>query len=179
MNVLRSAEAGQVGLRVALPAEAGAVSELALRSKAHWGYDAAFLEACRDELTYTAADCRSGRLVVAERAGRLAGFYLLGECAPEGELMALFVDPPSIGTGLGRILMEAAMQHARHLGCAALTLDADPGAESFYARFGFRRIGTSASGSIPGRQLPRMRIELGAADVRPGPEQAKGLTAPS
>ena len=47
-------------LRAARPEEAAAISALALRSKAHWGYDEAFLAACRAELTWTAAQCGSG-----------------------------------------------------------------------------------------------------------------------
>ena len=41
-------------IRAARVGEAGFLSELALRSKAHWGYDAAFIEACRDELSVDA-----------------------------------------------------------------------------------------------------------------------------
>ena len=37
-------------IRPARPEEAGAISALALRSKGHWGYDPAFLEACREDL---------------------------------------------------------------------------------------------------------------------------------
>ena len=41
----------QAELRRALPDEAANLSALALRSKALWGYDAAFMEACRSPLT--------------------------------------------------------------------------------------------------------------------------------
>lgn len=40
-----------VRIRRARPDEAGALSELALQSKAHWGYDPRFLEACREDPT--------------------------------------------------------------------------------------------------------------------------------
>jgi len=36
-------------LRPAVRAEADALSQLGLRSKAYWGYDEAFIEACRAE----------------------------------------------------------------------------------------------------------------------------------
>lgn len=42
-------------LRRARASDAAALSALALISKAHWGYDEAFMQACHDELTYTAA----------------------------------------------------------------------------------------------------------------------------
>ena len=38
------------------PGEAAILSDLALRSKSYWGYDADFLEACRDELGLQAED---------------------------------------------------------------------------------------------------------------------------
>ena len=61
-------------VRAARPAEAAAISALALRSKAHWGYDPAFLEACRDDLTIRPEWCDGVRLVVAEQDGVLLGY---------------------------------------------------------------------------------------------------------
>ena len=52
------------------------------------------------------------------------------------------------------------MVTARGGGFTAFTVDADPGAEGFYRRMGAVRVGTSASGSIPGRRLPRLRYEV-------------------
>ncbi len=43
------------GIRDARPGEAGELSGLAFRSKAHWGYSTAFMEACRSELAVTVA----------------------------------------------------------------------------------------------------------------------------
>jgi GNAT superfamily N-acetyltransferase len=143
-------------LRAARPEEAARISDLALRSKAHWGYDAAFLEACRAELTWTAEQCGSGDVVVAERDGSLVGFYALGD----GELDACFVDPAAIGSGVGGVLLAGALEAARRRGWATLRLDADPGAEGFYLRYGARRVGVSASGSVPGRVLPRLEFAL-------------------
>ena len=48
----RHGAAGHV-IRRARPEEAGALSDLAIRSKGHWGYDVAFLASCRAELVPT------------------------------------------------------------------------------------------------------------------------------
>ncbi|MGI5472915.1 hypothetical protein [Streptomyces sp. CA-132043] len=48
-------------IRPAFATEAETLSDLALRSKAHWGYDTAFLGACRDELTVGAHEMESRR----------------------------------------------------------------------------------------------------------------------
>ncbi|KRF13929.1 GCN5 family acetyltransferase [Nocardioides sp. Soil797] len=149
-------------LRVVAPrAEAAAdISALALRSKAHWGYDEVFLEACRDELTFTAADCTSGDLFVGMLDSSLVGFVAVRGDGPGGELSALFVDPPWIGRGVGSRLLEHALGLAHGRGLVRLVLDADPGAEAFYLHHGARRIGESPSGSIPGRLLPRLEFRL-------------------
>ncbi|MFC3494459.1 GNAT family N-acetyltransferase [Glycomyces rhizosphaerae] len=143
--------------------EAPLVSDLAMRSKAHWGYSADFLDAIRDELTYSPQVCGSGGLVVAEQSGRLLGFYRLIESVPECRLESLFVDPPAIGTGVGRALLERALRAAEAIGAQSVTLEADPNAESFYAKFGAVRIGELPSESIPGRMLPHMRFDLPGA----------------
>jgi GNAT superfamily N-acetyltransferase len=144
----------------ATASQADQISALALRSKAHWGYSAEFLDMCREELTYGPDDCRSGRLWVACRDETLLGFYLVSGEPPVGELAALFVDPQHIGEGVGRRLLEHAFGVALDAGFRELHLDADPDAEAFYRHHGAQRIGSSPSGSIPGRSLPRLSFAL-------------------
>ena len=160
-------------LRAPRPGEAAALSALILRSKAHWGYDAAFIAACAEELRVTEAMLDPATLRVAEYDGALAGVAVIaGEGQAPGEagvatLALLFVDPDLIGTGagVGRALVDWAKGAARAAGAHRLTLDADPGAEGFYARLGAARVGASPSGSIPGRVLPRMEFRLAPAPV--------------
>jgi GNAT superfamily N-acetyltransferase len=145
-----------VVLRAARPAEAGLLSDLALASKAHWGYDAEFLEACRDELTLTPEDVVARRAAVVERDGRVVGFCTVAGEPPELELGMMFVDPAHVGRGVGRELWAHATAEARRLGADRMTIDADPHAEAFYLAMGAVGIGETASGSIPGRSLPRL-----------------------
>jgi ribosomal protein S18 acetylase RimI-like enzyme len=145
-------------LRAALPAELDALSRLAMRSKAHWGYDADFLDACRDELTFTATDL--ARIVVAESAGALVGMYTVDGRPPHGVLGNLWVDPAAIGSGIGRSLWSHAIASARARGLSDLMIDADPNAEGFYLRMGAERVGETPSGSIPGRVLPLLRFGI-------------------
>jgi GNAT superfamily N-acetyltransferase len=147
-------------VRPAVPAEAEALSRLALRSKGHWGYDDQFLAACRAELTVAPEQCDGVHLVLAEGGTALLGFYRLAGEPPVAELADLFVDPDAIGRGVGAVLLADAVDRARALGISRLTIDADPHAEGFYARMGARRVGTVASGSIPGRELPRLELAV-------------------
>ncbi|MET7364718.1 GNAT family N-acetyltransferase [Streptomyces sp. NPDC005566] len=143
------------------PEEAAALTGPALRSKGHWDYDEEFPAACRGELTVRPADVGPRRTQVAEEDGRILGFTTLDGDPPEGALGMMFVEPDTIGRGVGRTLFERTMTQARRLGFAALTIDADPNAEPFYVAMGAVRIGATPSGSIPGRELPLLRFELG------------------
>lgn len=146
-------------VRPATGDEAAALSELALRSKAWWGYSASFLKACLQELTLTADD--AARAVVVEVDGVVAGFHLLADTAgPVGELDMLFVDPPFIGAGVGRILFEDARRRASARGWSTMQVVADPQARTFYERLGAEQVGERLSRSVPGRSLPLFELTL-------------------
>ncbi len=148
-------------VRRAKPSEAEALSALALRSKAHWGYDPDFIARCREALTVTEAMIASHDVFVAESSGRPLGFYVLkAGPADEGVLDFMFVDPVAIGQGLGERLWRHAVQRAAGHGYKALRIDADPHAEGFYRRMGAVRVGEVASTVDPGRMLPLMRYRL-------------------
>ncbi|WP_152617660.1 GNAT family N-acetyltransferase [Phaeacidiphilus oryzae] len=147
-------------IRPARAAEAGILSDLALRSKAHWGYDADFLDACREELTLRADEVAGRRTTVAERDGRVLGFTTLEGGPPTGVLGMMFVEPRAIGQGIGRLLFEHTAAAARALGFTRLTIEADSHAEPFYRAMGAVPTGTVPSGSIPGRLLPTLLLTL-------------------
>lgn len=146
-------------LRPATPDECAALSDLCFRSKGHWGYEAAFLEACREELTIRREDI-GDLLRVAEIAGQVAGIAQLARNDSDWMVEKLFVDPPFIGKGIGAMLMRWMIGAAKARGAASLVIEADPGAASFYRRFGARDAGEAASGSIPGRFIPRLVLDL-------------------
>ncbi len=91
-----------LALRPARPEEAPALTELCLRSKAVWGYDAAFMQACRRELTMTPAVIMSSRVQVAEVDGRLAGVAEVKSEGDVAQLERLFVEPGMLRAGTGR-----------------------------------------------------------------------------
>jgi GNAT superfamily N-acetyltransferase len=147
-------------IRPARPAEAALLSALALRAKAHWGYDAAFLEACRDDLTVTAATIATDTIRVATDNDEPRGFYGLRVAGESAELIDLWVEPTAIGTGLGRALWTDAVAAARATGARELLIQSDPHAEGFYRRMGATQIGTKTSTVFPDRELPLLRLAL-------------------
>src|SRR5699024_955300 len=150
----------ELSFRPAQQDEAPQLTELALRSKGHWGYDQDFLAACRLELTVDPAECDGVHIICAERAGQIVGYYQLAGDPPTGELADVFVDPPAIGNGTGGELLRHVLGQARQLGYERLTIDADPHAETFYRHAGARRVGDVPSGSIPNRTLPRLELSI-------------------
>jgi N-acetylglutamate synthase-like GNAT family acetyltransferase len=152
--------ASDVTVRPARPAEAEALTELVMRSKAHWGYSEEFMESCRAELTIRDDEVIPSRMTVAEAEGRVVAVATLEGEPPEGELGSLFVDPDMIGKGVGRRLLQHMLETARGVGIRTVVLDADPNAEPFYEAMGFVRVGVVPSGSIPGRTLNRYAFDL-------------------
>ncbi|MBL9010872.1 MAG: GNAT family N-acetyltransferase [Alphaproteobacteria bacterium] len=150
-------------IRVARPDEAEALTDLCLRSKAAWGYDAAFMAASNAGLTLTPSRIAHGLVWVAEdSAGAVLGVAAL---APDGgamELDLLFVEPFSMRAGTGRALLAHAAGAAALAGARHLTILADPNAAAFYERCGARRVGDAPSDAIPGRMLPLYVLDLAA-----------------
>lgn len=134
------------------------LGDIAMRSKAHWGYEADFLAACRDELCPSEKDIGAGLVMWEDTAPRgFAHVTIDGEAA---ELYLLFIAPEAMGRGIGRTLFGWAQGHARGHGAKVLGLDADPFATDFYLRMGMRQVGEVPSQTWPDRMLPRMEIDL-------------------
>ena len=152
--------AGRLCIRAARSDEAEVLTELSLRSKACWGYDAGFLVRCRAVMTVKARNIESHPHYVAELNGRIAGFYGFEPETGGGGLDYLFVEADLVGRGVGRALWRHAVHTARGLGHPALIVVSDPNAEGFYRNMGCRRIGTQPSELENGRQLPLLRLAL-------------------
>ncbi|MEU9719784.1 GNAT family N-acetyltransferase [Streptomyces sp. NPDC047976] len=146
-------------VRAARAGEAEALTALVMRSKAYWGYDAAFLAACAPQLRVREAELASRRIAVAENArGELLGLASLDDVGdgpgggpgdgrgdgreegrgdgPAARLGLLFVEPSAIGLGTGRLLYRDVLRRAAALGVRRLLIDADPHAAGFYRAMG-------------------------------------------
>jgi GNAT superfamily N-acetyltransferase len=147
-------------LRPARPDEADLLSDLAVRSKAYWGYDDDFLAGSRIQLAVRPDEVVERRVTVAEVDGSVVGFYSLEGEPPVGELGLMFVDPAHIRRGVGLRLWTHAVSAARVAGLASFTIDADPFAEAFYLAMGAVRVGSVASKVRAGRFLPRLAFSV-------------------
>jgi hypothetical protein len=131
-----------------------------MRSKAIWGYDQEFLYACRGELSFRAMDLKLTPVAVVEHLNNLVGVAQVKVAEREADLLKLFVEPEALCCGIGKLLFTWAATVARNMDADQLLIDADPNAAPFYRRMGARDIGLVASGSIPGRMLPRLALDL-------------------
>ena len=151
--------------RIRTPAvdELPELTALCLRSKAVWGYDKDFMEACRSELSFDASQLRSSSIVVAEEHGKIVGVAQVKVVGKEADLLKLFVEPAALRCGVGRVLFVWATCTAANMGAEHLVIEADPDAAPFYRRLGAEDCGFAPSGSIAGRCLPRLAKDLRGA----------------
>ncbi len=147
-------------IRAARPRDADALSRLAHASKAHWGYDAAFLEAASADLNVSPAFIEKHDVFLMEDPdGAVLGFYGLMPTPEAFSVEHLFVAPGAIGTGVGARLFAHLVETARGRGATRIHIGSDPNAEGFYVKQGARRIGTTPS-IIPNRVLPLLELVL-------------------
>lgn len=101
------------------------------------------------------ADDRTNETQVAVDGERAVGYvnfgpYRDGESLDMsvGEIVAIYVDPGSWGTGAGRLLMEAALDRLAGRGYTEVrlwVLEANDGARGFYAHLGFQPDGARST----------------------------------
>lgn len=149
-------------VRLATPADAAALADLGRRAfVAKFGHLyrpedlAAFLDGSHTEQKLHAelADPGMVTAVVEDGPRRLLAFCKLllesslprvTDAARPLELKQLYGDPDVLGQGLGARLMDWALDEARRRGADEVQLSVwseNPGAQRFYARYGFVKVG--------------------------------------
>jgi len=148
-----------IRLRKARRTEADALSELAVRSKAHWGYPREWLELWTDDLSFDATKIDRWEVLVAEDEGQTVGVVALSQEGEQSEIEHFWVDPDAMGRGVGRTLFEGAREAAEQMNATSIYVISDPNAKPFYLR-----MGCVPEGSVPsepaGRSLPTLRLRL-------------------
>jgi GNAT superfamily N-acetyltransferase len=142
-------------IRRAVADDAAALTAIAHAAKRHWKYPEAWIALWQRDLTVSPEFIERYPVHAAVEADVLVGFYALTFAGADCELEHLWVVPSRMGTGIGRILFEHAVERCRAIGAGRLWISADPNAEAFYRRLGARRVGDVPS-TPAGRTLPRL-----------------------
>lgn len=136
------------------------LTDIALKSKAFWGYSDSLIENWREELTITSKMIEEMTIYKFLQDGKIVGFYALNP--PEKrtiELEMLFVLPDFIGRKIGKQLLHHSFEKGKEFNCDSMTLLADPNAVTFYESQKFYEIDRKES-SIPNRFLPILKVDL-------------------
>ena len=160
-------------VRAAVAADADAVARVQVRSwqSAYRGLvaqdylDGLEPEAIAGRYAFGRVGLRMPSTSVALDGSTVCGFATTGLCRdmalPDfGELMAIYVDPAYLRTGVGRALMKAARHRLRHIGVAGAVLwvlDGNVGARGFYERDGWRFDGACRTETFGDHSVKQVR----------------------
>src|SRR3954451_19660398 len=149
-------------IRRAAAEDADALSDLAHRAKAHWGYPASWMREWDAQLTILPGYLEMHDVWVAEGEGHVIGMCALEDRGPRWMLEHVWVEPRLHRGGIGRSLVMRALEGARRRDARTVELLADPYATGFYERLGARHTG-DVQAPMPGardRTLPRYEFDL-------------------
>jgi len=146
-------------IRDARPDEAAVLESLHRRSSDVWDEYRAQLAANPDAIEPPHAAIAEGRVRVAvDSSGRPLGFSVVLPIRDRRcELDDLFVEPESMRSGVGRLLVDDVAIRAAAAGATHVDVTANPNALGFYERVGFEIIGQAATRF---GDAPRMTLDL-------------------
>jgi len=152
------AEEAPVLIRPGRVDEGALLKEIAIRSKAHWGYGLERVREWADHGDFSPEMLQKLALYVGEAGGRVIAWASVEKRGETAWLADLWVEPEWIGKGIGSRLFRRAAEHAREAGAARMEWEAEPNALGFYEKMGGRYVRDSTSEW--GRTLTVMGVEL-------------------
>lgn len=151
-------------VRRALPSEGPFLSDLAIRSKAIWGYSPEVMSTFEAELQIKTSQITAGHCFVLSEDQSVLGFYSLAPIDKHVvELQHLFIDPSHRGQQFGSTLLKHSLVTAQAHHFSLLAIQSDPNAVGFYQKHGIPIVKEVPS-SIPGRSLPWLETRLASPD---------------
>jgi GNAT superfamily N-acetyltransferase len=148
-----------IEIRRAEAFEASELTAIAFAAKRHWGYPEEWIDLWADELSVDGRYIDQNRVFLATDGTRTLGWCALSKEREECWLDYCWVLPDAAGRGIGRALILQAFRLAAESRSLTLKVVADPNAEGFYCKMGFRRIGDRPS--VPnGRRLPVLEADV-------------------
>jgi GNAT superfamily N-acetyltransferase len=146
-------------VRPAAPNEGERLREIATAAKGYWEYDEDRVREWGASLDFSEDGLRGKEVYVAEVDGRIVGWAAL---IHQGELCwldDLWIEPASIGTGIGSRLFRHTADRAAEVGARRMEWEAEPNAVGFYEKVGGHYLRDSEPTEW-GRTLAVMGIDL-------------------
>lgn len=167
-----AADTSNILIRPARPAEQKQLEDLQLRASLENEGDRAFLMANPGIIELPPQQISDGLVFVAESNETVVGFVALKVYAPRKmELDGLFIEPGYWRLGIGRRLVEHAIETSRSRHARMMVLFANPHALGFYRRLGFIHTGSITVESQTAMVMSR--------DLRQPKPRAPSASAPS
>jgi GNAT superfamily N-acetyltransferase len=148
-----------VRIRSARADEGPRLKEIAIDAKGFWGYEPDQVRSWADQGDFTAERLQELIVFVADSEGRAIGWASLIPKDEVGWLEDLWIDPASMGQGVGSLLFRRAADHAKALGARCMEWEAEPNAIGFYEKMGGTYVRESEQTEW-GRTLSVMGVEL-------------------
>lgn len=161
---------GYAMIRRAQEAESNVLTRISFASKAFWGYPEEYFVQWAEELTLSKQYIRDNEVFVYEDGGLIKGYYSLVENGGYMEIGGIglekgtwldhfFIEPDSIGRGIGSLLFAHLRQRCRINRLSTVRILADPHSRGFYEKMDCRYQGEYPS-TIAGRTTPYFLLEV-------------------
>jgi GNAT superfamily N-acetyltransferase len=157
-------------IRSAKCSEADILTKISFESKGYWGYPKAFFDVWTDELTISSDYIQSNDVFVVEQEGAIVGYYSIVELKDDIDVAGIridkgfwlehmFIEPSSIGKGVGAKMFDHLRERCRSRGIIELGILADPNSRGFYEKMGCEYKAENPS-TIENRTTPFLQLKL-------------------
>jgi GNAT superfamily N-acetyltransferase len=165
----RESEAVQM-IRKAKIQEAEILTKISFGSKGYWNYPKEFYDIWSNELKISSDYIQNNDVFVFDNAGEIVGYYSIVELKDDIEVLGvriskgfwlehMFIEPRSIGKGIGTKMFDHLRKRCTYRGIKELGILADPNSRGFYEKMGCEYKGEFPS-TIKARKTPYLKLFL-------------------
>ncbi|WP_395052663.1 GNAT family N-acetyltransferase [Flavobacterium sp.] len=136
------------------------LTSITKKSKAFWGYSAEQILKWNDSLTVSKEYIETYNVFKLITEDTIIGYYSYFNIEKDTiKLDNLFILPEHIGKGFGKLLMNDFLNKLEKSETKKVQLHADPNAENFYLKLGFKKVGEFET-TIKNRFMPIMELDM-------------------
>ncbi len=152
-NFMKKRVASEVNLKF--------LNDIMARSKAYWGYDAAFMKKFMESFCVRADYIHQQNTFIFSLGLEDVGWYSFSQNSEHQlELDNFFLHPDYIGKGIGKTMWNDCVSTAKSYNAPFFVVWSDPNAEGFYFKMGCIKIGERESPMMPNRYPSIFRYNL-------------------